>query len=195
MLGQCLKIRPRPLLANPSQFIIHLSSFHSTLYSLSNWKKAYLNKLQINKLQINKIFYRYSTDSLYEEELYRRKLVYNVHISAVYRPININIYGIYSPLLNSSKVPLITRISKLLCLLDTATWKFVPLYRLNINKLWDLCEIAPLWVFNKSVSLAGSGPVYVRAAYAHKIPVASNSAYNCDFVPKYALGPKYTVQF
>jgi hypothetical protein len=42
------KLAHEPFLPNPFQFIIHLSPFHSTLYSLRQWK-ASLNQLQINK--------------------------------------------------------------------------------------------------------------------------------------------------
>jgi hypothetical protein len=38
--GYQLKIRPRPLPSNSFRFIIHLLPYHSTLYSLSNWKSV-----------------------------------------------------------------------------------------------------------------------------------------------------------
>jgi hypothetical protein len=40
MLGQYLKIRTQPLPSKSSQWIIHLSPYHSTLYSLSYWKSV-----------------------------------------------------------------------------------------------------------------------------------------------------------
>jgi hypothetical protein len=51
MLGYYLKLYHDCFLPNPFQFIIHLSSFHSTLHSLRYWNSVE-NKLQIYKLRI-----------------------------------------------------------------------------------------------------------------------------------------------
>jgi hypothetical protein len=54
------KTRPRPLLPNSFQIIIHLSSFHSRLYNLS-YLKASLNKPQISREDRHTQIWRHHT--------------------------------------------------------------------------------------------------------------------------------------